>query len=502
MHGPFEEIPSRNLEPCILVIFGATGDLTSKKLIPALYNLLRDALLPSSFVCVGFSRKPKTEGQFVEEMKQAVIKFSRTKPIDEDLWDQFKRHLHYHCGDLSCLESYQALKSELDHFDQKLGTKGNRIFYFATPPSYFPVIVENLYQAGLIYEYKKHPDPWSRVIIEKPFGRDLSSALALQQHLLKFLDEKQIYRIDHYLGKETVQNLLILRFANSIFEPLWNKEYIDHFQITVAEDQGIGSRGKFWEEAGLLRDIIQNHMIQLLTLVTMEAPSQFEADAIRDEKVKVLHHIRPLSYQDTIRGQYGANADPNFQGYRQEKDVHPSSSVETYAAVKLYIDNHRWEGVPFYLRAGKALSKRKTEIAVIFKKPLPMNYQDQIHQYDSNVLTIRIQPNEGASLEINCKVPGSLGPVCPVKMDFHYGTYFGKTSPEAYERLICDAILGDSTLFAREDEVMESWKLFTPVLQMWEQNPPMNFPNYPIGSEGPQEAQTFIELSQRSWRHI
>ncbi len=497
MHPLEEEEQTRIVEPCILVIFGATGDLTSRKIVPALYNLLHDGQLPSLFACIGFARRPKTHDQFREEMKDAVSKYSRNKPIEESLWNHFKDHLFYHVSEFHEDAGYEKLKKLLQELDAKLGTKGNRIFYLATPPSYFPLICQKLHSSGLIYDDNQVKDKWSRVIIEKPFGHDLTSAQALQKELLHCLSEKQIYRIDHYLGKETVQNLLVFRFANSIFESLWNHHYIDHLQITVAEDMGIGTRGKFYEEAGLLRDIVQNHMMQLLSLVAMEPPVTLEADAIRDEKVKVIESIRPLQKSDVVRGQYGPGLVNGTEvvGYRQEKDVSPQSSVETYLALKLHIDNKRWSGVPFYLRAGKRLPKRTTEIAVIFKAPPSVLFQKaQI----PNVLVIRIQPDEGSSLKINCKVPGPSSPIQPVKMDFRYGAYFGTTPPEAYERLICDCILGDSTLFARQDEVLQSWKIFTPLLEMG----PEPFPNYAAGSWGPSAADQLIEESGRKWRLI
>ncbi|MBS0649161.1 MAG: glucose-6-phosphate dehydrogenase [Verrucomicrobia bacterium] len=497
-----EEVQSRLVEPCILVIFGATGDLTSRKLVPALYNLLKDGQLPSLFTCVGFARRPKTHDQFRDEMKEAVSKYSRTKPMEESLWSHFKDHLFYHMSEFHDDAGYEKLKSFLSELDNKLGTKGNRIFYLATQPSYFPLICEKLHKAGLIYPEKD--SKWSRVIIEKPFGYNLSSAYALQKELMQYLSEKQIYRIDHYLGKETVQNILVFRFANSLFESLWNNRYIDHVQITVAEDIGIGTRGKFWEETGLLRDIVQNHMMQLLSLMAMEPPVSLDANAIRDEKVKVLEAIRPLQENEVIRGQYGPgmiNGEP-VVGYRQEKDVHPESAVESYLALKIHIDNWRWSGVPFYLRAGKRLPKRTTEIAVTFKDPPRVLFQNSHRKNPPNVLVIRIQPDEGSSLKINCKVPGPANNMQPVKMDFRYGAYFGTTPPDAYERLICDCMLGDSTLFAREDEVINSWKLLTPVLENWAKNHPKDFPNYPAGSWGPAAADELIEADGRKWRLI
>ncbi|MBP7074486.1 MAG: glucose-6-phosphate dehydrogenase [Rhabdochlamydiaceae bacterium] len=491
-----EETQSRFTEPCIVVIFGATGDLTSRKLIPALYNILKAGQLPSQFACVGFARRTKTDGEFRKEMHEAVQKFSRTKPIDEHLWKHFEDHLYYHISEFHDDEGYVKLKQKLEELDHRLGTKGNRIFYFATPSSYFPLIAEKLKKANLIYP-ELDTGPWSRVIIEKPFGRDLSSAEDLQKELMKHLGENQIFRIDHWLGKETVQNLLVFRFANSIFESLWNNRYIDHIQITVAEDLGIETRGKFWEETGLIRDIVQNHVMQLVSLVGMEPPVSLDANAIRDEKVKVLQAIRPIEQKDVVLAQYTAGlvGGEDVIGYLQEKDVSPTSQVETYAALRLHIDNWRWSGVPFYLRSGKRLPKRSTEIAITFKDPPGVLFQQGHRKNDPNVFVIQIQPDEGISLKINCKVPGPASPIQPVKMDFKYGSYFGTTPPEAYERLICDAILGDSTLFARQDEVLLSWKLLSPVLK----GKPST---YPAGSWGPVEAEKLLEQDGRHWRLI
>lgn len=503
--NPLEEGQTTRLaEPCVLVIFGVTGDLTARKILPALYNLMRDGQLPSQFACVGFARRPKNDDSFREEMKEAISKYSRSKPLDESLWSHFKDRLFYHMSEFHDDQGYEGLKKRMSELDAKLGTKGNRIYYLATPPSYFPLICEKLQKAGLIYDESQVKDKWSRIIIEKPFGHDLQSAHDLQAELLKYLSENQIYRIDHYLGKETVQNLLVFRFGNSIFESLWNNRYIDHIQITVAEDIGIGTRGKFWEEAGLLRDIVQNHMMQLLSLVAMEPPVNLDADAIRDEKVKALESIRPLKFEEVIPGQYspGLVNGTEVIGYRQEKDVSPTSTVETYLALKLQIDNWRWSGVPFYLRSGKRLPKRTSEIAVTFKEPPAVLFQNTGRRNDPNTLVIRIQPDEGISLKINCKVPGPSSPLQPVKMDFRYGAYFGTTPPEAYERLICDCIVGDSTLFARQDEVFYSWKLFTPLLDYWKKNPPKDFPNYPAGSWGPKAADQMIEADGRKWRLI
>lgn len=507
---PLEEpgISSRFVEPCIIVIFGATGDLTARKLFPALYNLAREGQLPTQFACVGFARRDKSNEDFREEMRQGISEFSRTKPIDESVWDHFKEQIFYHRSEFHEPEGYERLNKFLNELDARFGTKGNRIFYLSTQPSFFTLICEQLHKAGLLYDADTEKKKWSRVIIEKPFGHDLTSAIALQNELLKFLKESQIFRIDHYLGKETVQNILIFRFANSIFESLWNNRYIDHVQITVAEEIGIGTRGAFYEEAGLLRDILQNHMMQLLCLVGMEPPVSLSADAIRDEKVKVLEAVRPFSEKDLkeeiVRGQYGPGIVNGQQviGYRQEKNVNPNSSVETFIGLRLFIQNWRWDGVPFYLRGGKRLPKRATEIAITFKDPPGVLFQQQGKKNEPNVLAIRIQPDEGSSLKINCKVPGPSSPIQPVKMDFRYGSYFGMAPPEAYERLILDCIVGDSTLFARQDEVLNSWRLLTPVLDYWNSHEPTDFPNYASGTWGPKAADEMIERDKRKWRLI
>jgi glucose-6-phosphate 1-dehydrogenase len=498
---------ARNIDPCAIVIFGATGDLTGRKLAPALYNLGRDGFLPANFACVGFARREKSDEQFRDELKKEVASYSRTQPLDEPFWSQFEERLFYHRSEFDDDAGYRALAEKLKQIDARHATRGNRIFYLSVQPKFFPLITQKLAQHGLIYNPHETHDKWSRVIVEKPFGHDAPSAEALQQEISRYLDETQIYRIDHYLGKETVQNILVFRFANSIFEALWNARYIDHVQITVAEDIGIGTRGAFFEEEGLLRDIVQNHMMQLLSLVAMEPPVNLSADAIRDEKVKVLESIRPFSETDfsdwVVRGQYG----PGFingkevAGYRQEKNVRSDSAIETYVALRLFIDNWRWAGVPFYLRGGKRLPKRATEIAVTFKDAPGVLFQQQTgKKLDPNVLVLRIQPDEGIAMRINCKVPGPSSPIQPVKMDFRYGSYFGKAPPEAYERLIRECILGDSTLFARSDEVAHSWHIFTPLLAKWEAVAPADFPNYASGTWGPVAADAMIQKDGRRWR--
>lgn len=491
--------------PCIMVIFGASGDLTHRKLVPALYNLSREGLLPAHFACVGFARRDKSQEQFRNEMLEGINKYSRVK-ADPDLWRSFSEQIFYHRSEFHEDAGYQSLKKLLDELDSKLETQGNRIYYLSTPPSYFPLIVEKLYKNGLINE--ANSSKFTRVIVEKPFGEDLKSAEHLQKELTRYLSEKQIYRIDHYLGKETVQNLLVFRFTNPIFETLWNNKYIDNIQITVAEEIGIGTRGKFFEEAGNLRDMIQNHVMQLVSLVAMEPPANLSADSIRGEKVKVVQSVRPFPLERlnefVVRGQYGpgyVNGEP-VKGYREESNVSPQSNVETYAACKLYIDNWRWAGVPFYLRAGKRLPKRATEIAITFKKAPGFLFQSEEKPLQSDILVIRIQPDEGISLKMNCKIPGLNTMIQPVKMDFRYGSYFGSTPPEAYERLLCDCMAGDSTLFARDDEVIASWKIFSPVLDAWKKNPTTHFPNYASGTWGPKAADEMIQKDGRSWRIV
>jgi len=493
--------------PCIMVIFGATGDLTSRKLVPALYNLAYDNQLPAHFACVGFARRDKSNDQFREEMRSAIDSFSRNKPIDPNLWSTFREQIYYHRSEFHDDEGYISLRQFLQDLDRKYDTKGNRVFYLSTPPSYFPIIIEKLHQHQLIYPFVSNEhEPWSRTILEKPFGQDLGTAIELQNYISKFLHEEQTYRIDHYLGKETVQNLLVLRFANQMFESTWNNRYIDHIQITVSEEIGIGTRGHFFEEAGMLRDIVQNHMMQLLSLVAMDPPANLSAHAIHDEKVKVLQSIRPIPHADVdkyvIRGQYGRGFVNGAAvcGYREEKDVSPTSSVETFVALELYIDNWRWSGVPFYLRAGKRLPKRTTEIAIEYR-PVPSGYlfQTSLSTVEPNVLVIRIQPDEGISFKMNCKVPGLSGSLQPVKMDFRYSSYFGLTPPEAYERLICDCMSGDNTLFARADELLASWKLLTPILEQWSKET-IAFPNYQSGSWGPASAESLLERNGKRWR--
>lgn len=506
--NPLEEAgrSNRNVDPCALVIFGATGDLTGRKLAPAIYNLGKDGMLPANFACIGFARREKTNEAFREELKKDINSYSRVKPIDEPFWQNFHDQIFYHQSEFDSDEGYEKLKELLKQIDSSHATRGNRVFYLSVQPKFFPIIIEKLSKHGLIYNPNETKDKWSRVIIEKPFGHDSESAAELQTNISKHLAESQIYRIDHYLGKETVQNILVFRFANAIFESLWNYKHIDQVQITVAEDLGIGTRGHFFEEEGLLRDVVQNHMMQLLTLVAMEPPVSLSADDIRDEKVKVLKSVRALQARDfqehVVRGQYGSGFinGQKVCGYREEKDVSPESNIETFLAARFFIDNWRWAGVPFYLRGGKRLPKKGTEIAVIFKDAPGVLFNQDGKKNDPNVLALRIQPDEGIAMKINCKVPGPSSPIQPVKMDFRYGSYFGQSPPEAYERLIWDCIVGDSTLFARVDEVEQSWKIYTPILKHWAENPAQNLASYQAGSWGPKEADEMMAKDNRSWR--
>jgi glucose-6-phosphate 1-dehydrogenase len=495
----------RTPEPCTMVIFGATGDLTSRKLVPALYNLARERRLPGGFSVVGFARRDWSDDFFRETMLEGVNENSRSGPAEPSLWNSFAEGLFYHRSSFDEASGYASLAERLDGIDAERGTGGNRVFYLATPPESYGEIIGQLGAAGL----NRSPNGgWTRIIVEKPFGRDLESARALNQQLLAVFDEEQVYRIDHYLGKETVQNILVLRFANSIFEPLWDRRYVDHVQITVAESIGVEDRGGYYDSSGALRDMIQNHLTQLLTLVAMEPPVAYDADAVRDEKVKVLRAIKPITSADverfTVRGQYSAgsvNGRP-LGGYRDERGVAPASQTETYVALKLFIDSWRWAGVPFYLRSGKALPRRVSEIAIQFKTVPTMLFADTpMHDIEANVLAIKIQPDEGITLKFGSKVPGQQQ-IRPVTMDFRYGSSFGVASPEAYERLLLDCMLGDGTLFTRRDEVEASWSLITPIHQGWESGPPQPFPNYEAGTWGPAAADEFMARDGRAWRRI
>ena len=492
-------------QPCAIVIFGATGDLTHRKLIPALYNIAADGEMPPAVAVVGLARRPKTDDEYRAEMEEATRKFSR-QPVRDEIWDGFARSLFYQCSDFGDEAGYRALAGRLDKLDEESGTRGNRLFYFAASPDQFETIVENLNKAGL---NKARQGSWARVIIEKPFGRDLRSARELNRVVRSRFSEDQTYRIDHFLGKETAQNILVLRFANAIFEPLWNTRYIDQIQITAAETLGVENRGGYYETAGALRDMVQNHLLQLLCLVGMDPPTDLRADSIRDEKLKVVRSLRRFKAEEVrthvVRGQYGAgtiNGKP-VPAYRNEERVDPNSQTETYVALRMWLDNWRWADVPIYMRVGKRLPKSSTEISVHFKRAPQVLFNRETETIEQNVLAIRIQPDEGVSLRMQAKVPGTSFRIESVKMDFHYGTSFGKASPEAYERLLLDAMAGDPTLFARGDEVEEAWAFIDPIEEAWsvKENAP-KLCTYPAGSWGPEEADELMARDGRSWRRL
>ncbi len=496
-----ERIP----EASCLVIFGASGDLTQRKLIPGLYSLAHDGLLTSGQTIIGFARPEHTDESFRAAMREACDKHARTRPVDEAIWNNFAKGLFYVRGNFDDPESYLRLRTKLEEADRTRGTGGRRIYYLAVPPNFFPIISEILGAEGMVSDPERG-GPYTRAIIEKPFGHDLPSARELNRVAVTTFRERQVFRIDHYLGKETVQNLLVLRFGNGIFEPFWNRQYIDHVQFTVAESIGVEKRGNYFETSGITRDIIQNHMLQLVSLVAMEPPVAFEANAVRDEKVKVLRGLRPidLSSGDTVavRGQYaeGSVLGEKSLAYRKEVNVAPKSNVDTFSAIKLFIDNWRWADVPFYIRAGKRLPKRVTDISIHFRPaPYPLFNRMPGVTTHSNVLAIRIQPDEGISLKFDSKVPGPTVRTAPVTMEFRYATSFGAEPPEAYERLLLETMLGDSTLFARRDEVETAWEWLDPLLQSWAANE--NSPHfYPAGTWGPDAADQLIERDGRKWR--
>jgi glucose-6-phosphate 1-dehydrogenase len=486
-----------------MVIFGATGDLTHRKLLPALYNLALEHPLPAGFSVVGFARRPYNDDIFREQALNAINEFSRQKPVNPQVWESFASGIRYLQSDFNDPAGYEKLNALLNALDHERGTGGNRIFYLSTPPSQYPEIIQHLGTMGLNRSRKG----WTRIIIEKPFGRDLASARELNRQVARVFKEEQVYRIDHYLGKETVQNILVFRLANGIFEPIWNRRYVDHVQITVAENIGLEGRGAYYEESGAIRDMVQNHVLQLLTLVAMEPPITFDANAVRDEKVKVLHALQPLAGHDvenqTIRAQYGPGwiSGQQVPGYTQEPGVSPNSTTETYVAIKMFIDNWRWAGVPFYIRVGKRLPKRVTEVAIQFKQaPLMLFKRSEAHgQVEPNVLTLRIQPDEGISLKFGTKVPGSEMQIRSVNMDFLYGSSF-RAQPEAYERLLLDCMVGDSTLFTRRDEVEAAWTFIQGILDEWQNEPRESILTYESGTWGPEAADEFIWHDGRRWR--
>jgi glucose-6-phosphate 1-dehydrogenase len=493
-------------DPCAFVLFGATGDLAHRKVIPAIYQLWRTNLLPAEFSLVAVARRPYTNESFAAEVRASVEKYSRVQPIDEASWAELAKRIVYQQLDFGDDAGFDRLCQKLDELDSTCGTNGNRLFYLATQPSQVTEIVRQIGRVGLDHEMRG--GGWRRVVIEKPFGRDLESARQLNHEVSKVLRESQVYRIDHYLGKETVRNLLVFRFGNGIFEPVWNRSFIDHVQITVAESLGVESRGAFYEETGASRDILQNHLLQLMTLVAMEPPTSFHADALRDEKVQVLRAISTPNLEsvrsNVIRGQYGpgwVEGEP-AAGYRQEPEVDPESETETFVAGCFSIDDWRWSGVPFYLRAGKRLPKRATEIAIQFKDVPLRLFRESAGDPAPNVLAMRIQPDEGIMLRFAAKVPGLGLDVRTVNMDFAYDTSFVVDSPDAYETLILDALLGDASLFTRADEVEAAWSVVTPIIDAWADMPAPDFPNYASGSWGPEAADELLEREGRRWRRI
>jgi glucose-6-phosphate 1-dehydrogenase len=488
-------------DPGAVVIFGASGDLTSRKLVPALYELASQRRLPMEMAVVGISRTEMSHDEFRAKLREA-LEGHVSGGVSDEVWESFASGIFYLPGDSKKPETYEGLKGFLKEIDAERGTQGNRAFYLSASPSLFPAIVERLGEAGM---NEGEDGGWSRLVVEKPFGRDLQSARELNEEIRRYFDEAQIYRIDHYLGKETVQNILALRFANGIFEPIWNQHYVDHVQITVAEDIGVGTRGAFYEEAGALRDIVQNHVMQVLCLTAMEPPVAFDAESVREEKVKVLKAVRPIPEdeveENSVRGQYtsGWVWGDEVEGYREEEDVDPDSTTETYLALRLFVDNWRWAGVPFFLRAGKRMPKKATEIAIQFHSSphTPFAHHDT-EGLEPNVLVVRVQPEEGVSLKIGAKVPGSGFEVSSVNMDLLYGTAFLEEAPDAYQRLLLDLMLGDPTLFIRADEAEGAWGILDPVMRRWAGEKSVEF--YPAGTWGPEEADELLERDGREWR--
>ncbi|MCZ6533252.1 MAG: glucose-6-phosphate dehydrogenase [SAR324 cluster bacterium] len=498
-------IQERVPEPHVMVIFGAGGDLSKRKLIPALYTLARERLLPGGFAMLGTANRDMDDKAFRQEMKESCDRFARRRPVDASLWKGFSNSLYYEQGNFGDPAFYQALKARLEAIRGKTGIPPNTLFYLSVPPSVFPMIVDNLRTAGLV---TRGYSPWTRIIVEKPFGRDLESARTLNRELKQVFREMQIFRIDHYLGKETVQNMLALRFANGIFEPLWNSRYVSNVQITAAEPIGMEGRGSYFEEAGILRDMVQNHLFQVLCLTAMEPPVNIEAGAERDEKVKLLHALRPIPPREmdkyVVRAHYqmGRVLGEAVPGYREEPGVAKNSITETFVALKLYIDNWRWGNVPFFLRTAKRMPKKVTEISILFRQaPHSMFGNNGGRPPAPNMLSIRIQPDEGISLHFGSKVPGPSMEIAPVSMEFRYGTSFGQEPPEAYERLILDAMLGDGTLFIRDDETEASWKFISQIHEVWKKQRKKSIPLYHAGTWGPEEANKLMSGTDMTWRN-
>jgi glucose-6-phosphate 1-dehydrogenase len=493
--------------PTALVVFGGSGDLAHRKIVPALYNLELHNLLPQGFAMLGVSRTKFTDDEYRRDMRKAVEEFSRTQPIDDAVWDAFASRLHYEPGSTREADTFRRIGERLERFDDGLGTGGNRLFYLSTLPKLFPEIIRGIGEAGI--GGRDYEGGTSRVVVEKPFGHDHASALELADLVNAVFREPDVFRIDHYLGKESVQNIIALRFANQIFEPVWNHRYVDHVELTVAETIGIEHRGAFYESAGAIRDIIQNHALQIMSLVAMEPPATFEPEDVRNEKSKVLKAVRRMMPEEVdanvVRGQYGPGWVNGVEapGYRSEHDVAPDSETDTYMAVRLNVENWRWAGTPFYLRTGKRLPKRATEVVVQFKAAPHLPFGEAAKDgLEPNAIIMRIQPDEGITLKFGAKVPGPSMAIRSVNMDFSYGTSFASDLPDAYERLILDVMLGDPTLFPRRDEVEEAWEIVQPILDRWAERPPDDLPNYEAGSWGPQAADDLIarDSPERRWR--
>ena len=500
--GQSQPAGARPGDPCTMVIFGAAGDLTKRLLVPSLYNLHASQLLPANFAVVGVTAAKFSDEDFREKLTKDIQEFSRS-PVRKELWDWFKPKIYYHSGDFRDPNLYKQLKDKLAAVDKQQGTPGSYLFYLATAPQFFGEIVKQLGAVGLTAE----DGFWRRVIIEKPFGRDLESARALNTEIMSVLDESQIYRIDHYLGKETVQNMLVFRFGNGIFEPIWNRRYVDHVQITVGEIVGVEERGGYYDTAGALRDMIPNHTLQLVAMTAMEPPISFDSKAVRDEKAKVLDAIQPLSPEEVltkaVRGQYGPGTleEKAVRGYRTEPQVNPQSATETFVALELHIDNWRWAGVPFYLRTGKRLAQRVTEIAIQFKRAPHLLFRDTaVESLSANQLVMHIQPDEGISLRFSAKVPGAVMNLGSVNMNMKYEEYFGAAPWIGYETLLLDCMIGDPTLFQRADAVEAGWRVVAPLLDVWQALPPREFPNYAAGTWGPKDADHMLEREGRQWR--
>ena len=491
--------------PCAIVIFGANGDLTKRLIIPALYNLARTNLLPKSLALVGVDHNKKTSEEWADQLKDflAEVLAKNNEEVDEALWGQVARSMTFLTGDFEKNETYSQLKELLADLDEKQSLNGNVLFYMAVADRFFGTIAGKLGEAGLVDTTQSKG--FRRLIVEKPFGHDLASAKALNACLLKYLKEEQIYRIDHFLGKETVQNIMALRFANGLFEPIWNRDRIDHVQITVAESIGVETRGKFYEATGALRDMVPNHLFQLVAMTAMEPPVSFDAEDIRAKKAEMFKAIHPLTLGDVVRGQYdsGIVGDQKAKAYRAEDNVAPESTVETYVAMRLHIDNWRWAGVPFYLRTGKRLTKRNTEIAIRFKRaPYALFRETPVDELDADWLILRIQPEEGIRMRFNAKRPGPAMALESVAMNFLYKDYFKQAPAVGYETLIYDCLIGDATLFQRADQVEAAWAVVDPILKGWAGSSPRHFPNYAAGSEGPAAANDLLARDGRSWRAI